>query len=350
MVLLLKIHFLRYNIETMTFLEFSIGTDDIDRRIDRVLRKFLRTMPLSILYKNIRSGFIRVNNAKIKIDYKTKKDDIICIEKNLYEKLKDTLKDNQKNNNVEDYSSQFIETIFENEHIKIINKPYGINVQSSTKDDVSLDTIIKSEFLHKQKSNTDKKSLSFVPGPLHRLDKNTTGLLAFSQSLVGARYFSEAIVNHAVEKTYLCILCGTLKDECTWQHEITRSAKSEYKGFHTVTVNEQCEHASNAKTFVSPIGHGTYYDEDITIAKVIIETGRTHQIRSQASYSKFPLLGDSAYGYRGKAEQFYLHAWTLVFPLNNTIGLPEKLTANLPENFNDFILKYLPNMTVSSYN
>ena len=177
----------------MIFKEFSIGKDDIDRRIDRVVRKFLKTTPLTIIYKNIRSGFIRVNNKKIKNDYRMLEHDVLFIEDNFFNK-------SQQSEHKFSVTSINFETVFQNDDILIINKPVGINVQAATKDDISLDKIIKDDFIRSGKA---EKSLSFLPGPLHRLDKNTSGLLAFSQSLIGARIFSEAFVNHSIKKTYL---------------------------------------------------------------------------------------------------------------------------------------------------
>ncbi len=317
----------------MKFKEFPIGKDDIDRRIDRVVRKFLQDTPLTIIYKNIRSGFIRVNNKKVKNEYRMQEHDVLFLEENFFNNSKIERKDYMFSN-----KTPFYETIFKNDDILIINKPVGVNVQSVTKDDISLDKIIKSDFIA---SNKSKESLSFMPGPLHRLDKNTSGLLAFSQSLHGARVLTEAFQNHSIKKTYICILKGKLETKLDLEHSLQK--KSVKKGFVTVEVSDSGT-GTLAKTRVYPIEYGMYKNESITFAKVIIETGRTHQIRSQCSTVGFPLLGDTAYGYTGSAKDFFLHAYRLDFNIECNLEIPDFLIAKLPKSFSDFLENYLQSL------
>ncbi len=332
----------------MIFFEFIVGEDDVDRRIDRVTRKFLKTTPLSVIYKNIRSGFIRVNGLKIKNDYRVQKNDVVFIEKNFYNKNTSAVSIEREKDSLPCLD---IEVVFENEHVKVFNKPYGMLAQGANNGEVSLDAFVKDEYLQKQKMGKHKNSLSFLPGPLHRIDKYTTGLLVFSQSLKGAQYVSEAISSRFVKKQYICVLSGSLKNDCIWEHYIEKDNPTLDNGFVTVQAREgKVDRAKYAKTIVTPLAHGVYFGEDITLAKVSIETGRTHQIRSQASSSKYPLLGDSAYGYKGKSRTFFLHAWMLFFPDDNPLNIPEKLIANLPLSFKDFVKQHLPNFTIPSYN
>ena len=314
----------------MDFKEFPIGIDDIDRRIDRIVRKFLKEAPLTIIYKNIRSGFIRVNNKKVKNDYKMLENDVLFIENNFFN-------NNQQSEYKFSNTSISFETIFKNDDILIINKPIGVNVQASTKNDISLDKIIKDDFIRSGKS---KDSLSFLPGPLHRLDKNTSGLLVFSQSLVGARFFSEAFVNHSIIKTYICVLHGKLTKNLVLENKIEKNDCS--NGFSTVKVSNT--NGKIAKSTIIPLKNGNFNNEDITLAKVIIETGRTHQIRSQCAFAGFPLFGDSAYGYKGSANEFFLHAYKLDIKISQLKNFPNQFIAKIPKSFSNFIENYLPNL------
>ncbi len=318
----------------MNFREFPIGTDDIDRRIDRIVRKFLKETPLTVIYKNIRSGFIRVNNKKVKNDYKMLENDVLFIESNFF---------NANKQSVHEFSNTSIifETIFKNNDILIINKPVGINVQASTMSDVSLDKVIKDDFIRSKKA---QNSLSFLPGPLHRLDKNTSGLLVFSQSLVGARIFSDAFVNHSIVKTYICVLHGKLTKELVLENKIEKNENT--NGFSTVKVSNT--NGKIAKSTVFPLKNGTFNNEDITLVKVIIETGRTHQIRSQCAFAGFPLLGDSAYGYTGSAKEFYLHAYKLDVHIAQFQDIPNQFVAKIPKSFSNFLKNYLPNLDLKT--
>ncbi len=332
----------------MTFFKLKIGKDDIDRRLDRVIRKLFSETSMSIIYKNIRSGFIRVNNKKVKNEYRLQNNDCIFVEMKLYEQCTYHLE--KKEINKDSFFDVNLDIVYVNEHILILNKPFGVNVQASSKDDVSLDRIIREQYKEKQHIGQQEMSLSFLPGPMHRLDKNTSGLIAFSQSLMGARYFSDAIKNHKIVKNYLCILQGQIKRKCTWEHSIRKASKNEY-GFHTVAVSDKDQgDTSIAITRVYPIVSGEYEGEEITLANIIIETGKTHQIRSQASFTGTPLLGDVAYGYKGNAKAMYLHAWQLEFEKDNPINVPHKLIADLPTSFKNIIKQYLSDYDISSYN
>ena len=303
----------------MLFLQYTISTDDENRRIDRVLRKFLKDdLALSQIYKSLRNGEIRVNNKKVKQDYKTQKNDIIFINEKLIKSK------NQENQNIQNEKSEIsknypkLEVIFENQYVKIINKPYNISVQKSQKDEIALDEIIKAQY------QPSEKSLSFMPGPLHRLDKKTTGLLAFSNNLVGAQEFSN--------------ISQKLQDKIAAKEKTG-------KDFKTVTVNGDSENSKEAITEVFPIKTGFFNNKPITLAKINIYTGRTHQIRSQCAYHKFPILGDTAYNKNTKKisqdVDFFLHAYQLSFHETNNIDLPTDIIAPLPKNFANFLKKYL---------
>ena len=165
----------------MEFSNFSTGQNDISRRLDKVIRLFADNLSLPEIYKGIRKGLIKVNNKKTKSDYRIKENDTISIASFLLNNLK---ADEYKaaaggpSPSISKDSINMPEIVFENEHIIIINKPYNINVHG---DKNSLDKIVEQYYENKGINS----SLSFKPGPLHRLDRNTTGLIAFSMSLEG---------------------------------------------------------------------------------------------------------------------------------------------------------------------
>ena len=205
----------------MDFIDFKTSSNDKDRRFDTLLRKFLPQMPLSLIFKNIRTGFIRLNNKKAKQETKIQAGDIINIEKRLFEKFSsftdfsnsDSTNNTDKNSVSEENikkNTDFINeiTLFKNQNILILDKPYNMNVQDSKNDKNSLDKIVKSIYI--------KDSLTFTPGPMHRLDKLTTGIICFSQNLQCARWFSEQISNHSIQKYYLAILEGKLLEKQEW--------------------------------------------------------------------------------------------------------------------------------------
>ena len=324
----------------MDFHEFKTGQNDISRRIDKVIRIFAPSLSLSEIYKAIRKGLIRVNNKKTRAEYRIEKNDVIFIAAFLLNK------ENKSPSNKEKITFQSIlpikpDIVFENDHIIIINKPYNINVHGN---ETSLDKVIEQYY----KNNCNSTSLSFKPGPLHRLDRNTSGLLAFSKSLEGAHWFSKNIQNHVIQKKYYGLVNGKLDNEEHWIDLITNE-ENEKSGFHKViAMKTDILHISKkdndkiAETIATPISFGKFNEQDVTLVRYNIKTGRKHQIRAQSALHGHCLLGDTAYGsekLKKPFQEFYLTAYELCFPLDNPIGLPNKIIIDLPEPFIQ-ILKY----------
>ena len=349
----------------MDFNKFACGIDDEEKRIDRILRRFLPQMSLGTIYKNIRSGFIRINGKKVSQNYRILKNDELWIAKVLLneniEKLENTKIEkignapnaqntfnllNEKNKSVQNLKTVVnFEIIFQNEHLLVVNKPYGVSSQGgeNTKNgnEISVDEIIKENF----KNNSN--SLSFSPGPLHRLDKNTSGLLVFSKSTAGARWFCEKIKSHNLQKIYLGIVGGKLPQSQVWQNHILQNENAQ-KGFKTVKIapQNQIENAKLAITHATPLAYGKIANTPLTLCQFIIETGRKHQIRVQSAFNGFALAGDSAYKSciilpKNFNRQFFLHAHKLIFEKNDEmrekLNIPLELCAKLPKDFKDFL-------------
>lgn len=317
----------------MDFKEFYAGENDSGRRLDKILRRFLNEMSLSELYKCIRKGLIKVNDKKINQNYKVNQQDKISIAAFLIEKNNSSSQDSkEKTETAADLLSIMPEIVFQNKDLIILNKPYGQLVQGSS---VSLDKVIEQYY----KKNSQDDSLGFRTGPLHRLDKNTTGLLAFSWSIKGAHWFSENIQNHIVQKHYRGIVQGKITEKETWLDTITKEYNKENK-FQTVNI-EHNDTENNSHTEVTPVAYGKYNGLDITYVDFLIKTGRTHQIRAQSSLHKHPLLGDTAYGGTRTElkNEYFLHAYELHFPSENPLELPEVITAELPDDFKYFLSK-----------
>jgi 23S rRNA pseudouridine955/2504/2580 synthase len=194
-----------------------------------------------------------------------------------------------------------------------LNKPAGL----PTHGDNSLETEVRAWLRDKL-----PPSLSFRSGPLHRLDTPTSGVIMFSSTLEGARYFSALIREHRVRKRYLALIDGRLDREALWEDALVRD-KTAKKTF----VAEQAV-APNAGTIARPLAFNAAY----TLVEVEISTGRTHQIRAQAAFHGHPLAGDRKYGGSLLATGLLLHAASLEFPAPET-GRPLIISAPLPSAF-----------------
>jgi len=309
----------------MDFSDYPFGQDDADRRLDKIIRRFLPDCSLSEVYSLIRKGLIRINGKKTKENFRIIESDVLNIASFLVEKKTGTEKAPENSFEKTELTDISNLIVFQNEHLLILNKPYDITVHGS-KD--SLDNAVKAWY----EKNITNSSLSFRSGPLHRLDRKTTGLLVFSLSSTGARWFTENIQSHLIRKTYLGVSQGTLAAPERWEDKISKI--DETSGF--VTVKKDEINGKTAITNAKPLKHGEAGGRNATLTEFDIETGRQHQIRCQSSIHGYPLLGDTAYGaspLKNSSREFYLHAWKLTFPKDNPLNLPEIITCNPDSDF-----------------
>ena len=181
-----------------------------------------------------------------------------------------------------------------------------------------------------------KDSLSGIggekrPGIVHRLDKDTSGVLIVAKCDKAHLNISEQIKSHKVKKTYIALVKGIVKDnEATIDMPIGRSKKDRKK----MDIDKN---GKNAITHFIVMQRYQGY----TLLKVNIETGRTHQIRVHLSTIGYPIVGDEVYS-NGKnefnVEGQMLHAYCIEF-LHPITGEKMKITAPLPEYFNEVLRK-----------
>jgi len=326
----------------MEFKTYKAGKNDNDRRVDKIIRIFLPDLPLSQIYKFLRKGLIKINGKKVNNDTHIFEGDEIMIADfivNNQNKTENQDSVEKETKDLQNKKTALPQQVFINDHILILNKPYDITVHG---DSNSLDKIVQTYY--EQELASKNGSLSFKTGPLHRLDRKTTGLIAFSLSLEGARWFSENIKSHTIQKKYAALIQGKLEASAHWCDSIKKLDNSENNGkfvkVSAVSNKKINDEYKDAETFVYPVAYGKYKNCDVTLVKVDIKTGRTHQIRSQCSLHGFPLLGDTAYGGKkliGSNQDFYLQAYELCFPKENPVCLPEKICIELNENFNSML-------------
>ena len=295
----------------MDFTDFKTGKDDEGRRLDKVIRIFIPDLPLSNIYQAMRKGLIKINGKKSKPDYKICPGDMLTIADVL-------LKNEVESSGAAGTNGSLLYKIenlivFENENLLVLNKPAGINVHKAKKDEVSLAELVEDYYKRTRVST----SVSFRPGPLHRLDKMTSGLVCFSMSLQGAKWFSEQMEAHKIKKTYSATVEGTVLKQQTWKDYILKEDESG-SDFHTVKVIDGSSKAvpAGAKECITTIIPLETFEKDgntYTKCEFQIETGRQHQIRAQSAFHGHPLASDTAYGAKQGPLPFDLCACKLEF-------------------------------------
>ena len=274
---------------------FQIKSDFENSRLDRWFRKNISDVPQSLIEKNIRKGNIKVNNSKKKSSYKLKLSDKISIYniKFTHDKnKKKTIKYKATNKELLFSSSIFIEN---NDNFVVINKPAGISVQSGTKSIRNLMDILR--------DTAEFKTCS--PFSVHRLDKETTGILIVAKNRKYAQLFTSLFRIRKIHKVYLGVVLGRMpKKKGTLIDELLT-----YEGKKVIK--------SKAITHYSVLNDNNNY----SLLKLSPETGRKHQIRKQLLIHGNPILGDSKYRLSNtitkKKNVLMLHAFKINFSINN---------------------------------
>ncbi|AEF82989.1 RluA family pseudouridine synthase [Leadbettera azotonutricia] len=294
-------------------LSLIAADDDDGRRLDRILRKALPNLPLSALHKLLRKGKVQVNGKKARPETRVNSGETISIQG--LDNGDDAKGANREKPRAAMHSSESaLDILYEHDGLLILNKPAGLAAHGED----SLEEQVLSYLMPKL-----PPSLSFKPGPLHRLDKPSSGVIAFSTNLEGARNFSALVRDRKIRKLYLAIVDGLFENidaPIIWEDNLTRD-KDEKKTF---VRDESTEKSQKALTAITPVAASQSH----TLVLAEIETGRTHQIRAQAAAHGHPLSGDKKYGAKPLPDcrGFFLHAWVLEFNL-------QRIRAPLPENF-----------------
>ena len=225
-----------------------------------------------------------------------------------------------------------LDIVYEDDDILVVNKQKGLVVHPANGNPDG--TLVNAIMAH------CKDSLSGIggelrPGIVHRLDKDTSGLLIIAKNDKAHIQVSQQIKNREVKKTYIALVRGTIaEDEATINMPIGRSTKDRKK--MAVTKN-----GKEAVTHFKVLNRFTTNKANYTLLEIKIDTGRTHQIRVHMAEIGHPVIGDSVYS-NGKnefgVEGQCLHAKRLEF-LHPITGKEMKLEAPLPEYFQDIIAK-----------
>ncbi len=296
---------------------FIVEKGEENNRIDSYLAKQKDAFSRVAIQRLMEEQKILVNGKKTKPSYKIQENDKITMEKEQPKEIK--LKAQEIP----------IEIIYEDADIIVVNKPKGMVVHpaNGNPDGTLVNAIMA----------ICKDSLSGIggeirPGIVHRIDKDTSGILMIAKNDKAHIKLSEQIKNHEVKKIYIAMVRGIVKeDEATINMPIGRSTKDRKK---MAVIRNGKEAITHFKVIER------YPKHNCTLLEVKIETGRTHQIRVHLSQIGYPIIGDIVYS-NGKNEWGIqgqcLHAKSLRFNHPAT-GEEMFLEAELPEYFQTMIL------------
>lgn len=322
--------------------ELEINANEAGQRFDKYLKKYLKEAPDSFLYKMLRKKNIVLNGKKADGREKLAAGDRVklFLSEETVEKFSGgaPLKKVSAGLSQEELCHRIApDILYEDSHVLLVNKPSGVLSQKAASGDISMVEYVTA-YLLENGQLAEGELRTFRPSVCNRLDRNTSGIIAAGKSLAGLQALSELFRERGMGKYYLCIVRGELEETAYIGGFLKRDMKA-----HKVRVSEEKEGEDwlPIETEYIPLAQSSR----MTLLKVHLITGRTHQIRAHLASEGHPVLGDYKYGDRGFNEVFrkkyavkdqLLHAYELRMPKlgGALLGLSEKnITAPVPALF-----------------
>jgi len=260
-----------------------VNEKESGQTLEKYVKKSLNYAPLSFIYKLFRKKDIKVNGHWEKEKYIVQTNDEVSIY------VTDTQLDDFKNKIVYTGNDKIKDWIvYEDKNILIVNKPRNVLVQ---KDDHSSEKALDQmviEYLLSKGEYDPQNDNAFKPGPAHRIDRNTSGLVLFGKTHDALAYLFELLKNHElIGKHYISLVCGDVEKD----GEVNAPLRKNFQ-LGKIVVAPIKEGAKEAKT----IYHVIKKYKDFSLLDLTLVTGRTHQIRVHMSYIRHHVVGDSKYG------------------------------------------------------
>ncbi len=274
----------------METVEIRINQEQVGKRLDKILALSFQDCSRTLIQQWIQDGHVLVNGKSVKASYKTEMDD--CIHVTIPEpEATDILPEDIP-----------LDIVYEDQDVIVVNKPSGMIVHPSA--GIYTGTLVNALLYHCH----DLSGINGVmrPGIVHRIDKETSGLLMVAKNDMAHQSLSEQLQEHTVTRRYLVLVHGLIPHEFgRIEAPIGRDPHDRQK--MTCTDKNAKEAITNFKVVER--------FKDMTLVECRLETGRTHQIRVHMQYIGYPVYGDPQYGLRrdDTTHGQFLHAKILGF-------------------------------------
>lgn len=307
----------------------EIKKNDAGQRLDKFLQKKFKTMPKSLMYKYIRTKYIKLNGKKCSSEVFLREGDVLTF----------YIKDEFFENASSDENYEFLKApvklniVYEDENILLVDKKPGVIVHPDK--NYHFDSLISRilHYLYDKKEYDPKCENSFTPALVNRIDRNTGGIVIAAKNAEALRILNLKMKSRELEKYYLCLVHGILKKKSdTIEGYIVKDEKK-----NKVTVlKKEIPNSKKIKTAYKVIDEKS----NISLLEVDLLTGRTHQIRAHLASLGHPLIGDSKYIKNKKAPDIMkyqaLYSYKLIFRFNEDAGALNYL------NNKEFTVKKVP--------
>ena len=287
---------------------FKVQAKDEETRIDRWLKRNFSSLNQNFIERNLRKGLIKINHSKVKANYKVMNNDIVNIFNYSKENYRHIVKELIHNKIPIDIKNKFDRSvIFENKDFIVINKWSDIATQGGSTKNISVDDIIK--------------KISRNYNLVHRLDKETSGLLLIAKNLKITKIFGKLFKEQKIKKIYVAICQGVPKNLNSEVKLRIASKKNLSKSSQSVTKYKVLKNKNKLSIIIfRPL------------------TGKTHQLRIVSKHLNCPIIGDMKYSKQKKynSEKLKLNAFFLQFVINSE---KFEFKSELPNHFKEFLKK-----------
>lgn len=291
-----------------------VAEEEVDRRLDIYLVEEYKDLSRSYIQKLIKEGHIRVNGGLKKANYLVRPGDRLEVNLPQEEKLHIGAE------NIE------IDIVYEDGDILVVNKEQGMVVHPAPG---NYSGTLVNGLLYYCGSKLSSINGELRPGIVHRIDKDTSGLLVVAKNNTSHRLLAQQFKNYTSLRKYHAIVCGNMRDRSgSIKAPIGRNPQNRLKRAVIPSGKPALSHFKLIKSY-----------RGYSHLELRLETGRTHQIRVHLAHIGRPILGDPLYGYKKskfKLEGQVLHAKTLGF-VHPTTNKYIEFTTDLPQYFNKLL-------------
>lgn len=308
----------------------NVLQDSVGKRLDKWLQELYPHVPYGLIAKCIRKGNIRINGKRCEANDKLEAGQEVRIPPELTTAIPAENISRPKRQikySRADFEALEDAVIFEDKNLIVLNKPQGLPTQGGSKIKKSLDALLNEW----GRENNQKYYV------VHRLDRDTTGVIVFAKSPGIADHFGKAFKDHYMEKKYLALTVGVPKPlEGQIDAPIGKALIGSLEKMVVCSVEEG---GSRAITDYRVLDISS---KQVALVEAKPLTGRTHQIRVHFNEIECPILGDGKYGgehaHLGKRRTMKLHAYELTIPMPQ--GGVKVFRASLPEDFQSTLREF----------